>query len=87
MRRNLKKRWKTNKVFSKTDAVQKNQICIIDNSIFSGDKSYLGALYLAKWFYPDKFKDLDPEKELKEYFEKWLGITFQGKWAYPSPSK
>jgi iron complex transport system substrate-binding protein len=76
-----------NKVLSKTDAVQKDRIFIISSSIIGGDKSYLGALYLAKWSYPNQFKDIDPENALKEYFEKWLDVPFQGKWAYPPPLK
>jgi iron complex transport system substrate-binding protein len=72
-----------NKVLSKTDAVQKDRVYIISNSVLGPDKSFLGALYLAKWFYPDQFKDLDPDKVLQEYFEKWLGVPFEGKWAYP----
>ena len=83
----FKERVKANKVLGNTEAAQRDRICIIDNSIFSGDKSYLGALYLAKWFYPDQFKDLDPEKELKEYFETWLGVPFQGKWVYTPAAK
>jgi iron complex transport system substrate-binding protein len=74
-------------VLSKTGAVQKDRMYIIIGDILGGDKSYLGALYLAKWFYPDLFKDLDPEKALRDYFGKWLEIPFQGQWAYPPPSK
>jgi iron complex transport system substrate-binding protein len=76
-----------NIVLSKTDAVQKDRVYIISNSILGPDKSFLGALYLAKWFYPDQFKGLDPDKVIKEYFEKWLGVPFKGKWAYPPVSK
>ena len=82
----FKEKVKNNKVLSKTDAVQKDRIYIMTNYIYGGSKSYLGTLFLAKWFYPDQFKDLDPEKILKEYFDKWLGVSFQGKWAYPPPS-
>jgi iron complex transport system substrate-binding protein len=78
---------KINKVLSKTGAVQKDQTYVIAADIVGYNKSYLGAFYLAKWFYPDLFKDLDPDKILKEYFEKWLDIPFQGKWAYPPASK
>jgi ABC-type oligopeptide transport system ATPase subunit len=76
-----------NIVLSKTDVVKKDRIYIIPNGLLGGDKSYLGAQYLAKWFYPDQFKELDPDKVLKEYFEKWMDVPFQGKWAYPPPTK
>jgi hypothetical protein len=32
-----------------------------------------GAMYMAKIFYPDKFKDLDLEKEGNEIFKKFFG--------------
>jgi iron complex transport system substrate-binding protein len=32
-----------------------------------------GAMYMAKIFYPDKFKDLDVEKEGNEIFERFFG--------------
>ena len=82
----FKAKVKAHSVFSNTAAAQENRICIIDNSIFSGDKSFLGALYLAKWFYPDRFTDMDPDQVLQEYFETWLDVPFQGKWAFPPVS-
>ncbi len=49
-------------------------------------RSFVGAYYMAKWFYPDEFKDLDPEAVHKEYFEKWLNVPYKGIWAYPQAS-
>jgi iron complex transport system substrate-binding protein len=46
----------------------------------------MGASYMAKWFYPDIFKDLDPEAINKKYFEKWLGVPYKGIWVYPIAS-
>ena len=31
--------------------------------------------YLAKLFHPDKFEDLDVEKESNEIFERFYGVT------------
>lgn len=36
--------------------------------------------YLAKTFYPDEFKDTDPEATLKEFYEKFLPYEFGGLW-------
>jgi len=48
-----------------------------------GTRAVVGIQYLAKAAYPDKFADIDPEKIHKEYFEKWLGVKYQGIWFYP----
>ncbi|AIS52812.1 periplasmic binding protein [Thermoanaerobacter kivui] len=75
----------TNPVISKTNAGKNKQVYIIEKHLLGGDKTYLGTLYLAKWFYPERFKDVNPNQVLKEYFEKWLGIPMKGIWAYPEP--
>jgi iron complex transport system substrate-binding protein len=49
----------------------------------SGGQDPIGAAYLAKFFYPDLFLDLDPAALQREYFEDWLGIPNSGLWAYP----
>lgn len=72
-----------NKIFGKTDAAKEGRIYIIDNQVVGGDKTYLGAIYLAKLFYPEQFAGVDPDKVLQEYFDKWLGLTFKGRWVYP----
>ena len=48
--------------------------------------TYIGAIYCAKWFYPELFKDMDPEAIHKEFVEKWIGARFGGIWAYPQAS-
>lgn len=34
----------------------------------------------AKWFYPDEFKDLDPEANLREFHKKFLPVDYSGVW-------
>jgi iron complex transport system substrate-binding protein len=71
------------KVFNKTTAAREKRVYFVSTSMLGGDKTYLGALYLAKWFYPDRFMDVEPDQVLQEYFETWLDVPFQGKWAFP----
>ncbi|HEY8805315.1 MAG TPA: ABC transporter substrate-binding protein [Clostridium sp.] len=35
---------------------------------------------LAKDFYPDEFKDLNPENDLKEFYSKFMPIKYSGVW-------
>ncbi|MDK2881263.1 MAG: iron complex transport system substrate-binding protein [Clostridia bacterium] len=72
-----------NQILSKTGAGRKESVYFLNTKLLGGDKTYLGALYLAKWFYPDLFQDIDPDQVLEEYFENWLRVPFKGIWAYP----
>lgn len=36
--------------------------------------------YLAKAFYPEEFKDVDPEATLKEFYDKFLPYSYGGIW-------
>ena len=69
------------------DAVKNGQVYVLDgDTSFTSCKAVIAASYMAKWFYPEQFKDLDPEAIHKEYFEKWLGVPYNGVWAYPQAS-
>jgi iron complex transport system substrate-binding protein len=70
------------KIITKTDAGKNGRVYLLYNRLLSGDKTYLGAFYLAKWFYPDLFEDIEPDLILREYFEKWIGVPFAGIWSY-----
>ncbi len=45
------------------------------------------ALYMAKWFYPDIFGDLDPQAVHQEYIDTFQGVNFDvsehGVFMYP----
>jgi len=69
-----------------TDAIKNNRLYILDEMLVEAARNFLGAEYLAKWLYPEQFKDLDPEAIHKEYFEKWLGVPYKGIWVYPQAS-
>ncbi|MBC7342066.1 MAG: ABC transporter substrate-binding protein [Clostridia bacterium] len=79
----LKKTVLQNPVLGKTEAAKERRVYLLSTELLGGDKSYLGALFLAKWFYSDRFSDVKPEQILQGYLEKWLGVPFKGKWAYP----
>jgi len=51
---------------------------------------FLGIGYLAKWFHPELFEDLDPRANYQEYLTRFQGLEIdlekQGVFAYPEPS-
>jgi iron complex transport system substrate-binding protein len=69
-----------------TDAARNGQMYIIEELCIDSSRNFMAPLYLARWLYPEQFKDLDPEAIQKEYFEKWLGVPYKGIWAYPQAS-
>jgi iron complex transport system substrate-binding protein len=69
--------------WDKIDAVTNGRVYLIDldaNSVHPG--VYLS--YLAKWFHPEMFEDVDPAAIHKEWFERFLGIEYKGVYAYPA---
>lgn len=79
----LREEFCTRPELKETSAVKNGRVYVINSKLLGGSRTYIGELYLAKWFYPDKFEDVDPETLLKEYFERWLGVTYKGIWVYP----
>jgi iron complex transport system substrate-binding protein len=70
-----------------TDAVKNNMVFVLDGETGSAScRGVVGVCYCAKWFYPEVFKDLNPDAINKEYFEEWLGAPYAGVWAYPQAS-
>ncbi|MDR2485792.1 MAG: ABC transporter substrate-binding protein [Treponema sp.] len=64
-------------------AIKNNNVYLISVDIYSRPGYIVGVSYLAKWFYPELFKDLDPEQVHKEYMSLFHpGREFRGLWTY-----
>ena len=68
------------------DAVKDSRVYVLDGETGASCRGVVGVCYCAKWFYPEIFKDLNPDGINREYFEKWLGASYEGIWAYPPAS-
>ena len=62
------------------NAVKNNRVYSVHHAL--GRELYDCASFeaLAKFIWPDEFKDVDPEATLKEYYEKYLPFTYGGLW-------
>lgn len=69
---------------STTKASEDVNVLIICTDLNRGPIEAAGMAFLAKYFYPDLFEDLQPEDILKEYFEDWQGIPYRGYYVYPA---
>jgi iron complex transport system substrate-binding protein len=67
-------------------AVKNGRVYVIPTEIFADARFVVGIAYLAKWFHPDLFKDLDPQAIHKEYLERFQGMPYRGFYAYPEPN-
>ena len=65
-------------------AVQDGKVYVMASDIWTGPRAIIGISYMAKWFYPEVFKFLDPEKLHREYLENFQGIKYQGVYVYPN---
>lgn len=61
-------------------AVQNRRVYSIFHPWVSLIQHFVAIQSFAKWFYPDEFKDLNPEKNLEEFHRKFLPVNYGGVW-------
>lgn len=68
-------------------AIKNGHVYIQSADVFFGGRYFLSIVYMAKWFHPDLFKDLDPQEIHQEYLTKFQGLNYdldkQGAFVYP----
>ena len=64
-------------------AVTENRVYALGAPVLSGIRSLVGELYLAKWFHPDLFEDIDPEAVHRELLQKFFGQELEEVYVYP----
>jgi len=76
-------------------AVKEGKVYLISSQLWtylpgSGCRQFIGLCYLAKWFHPELFKDLDPKAIHQEYLTRFQGLDIdldkQGVFVYPELS-
>jgi ABC-type Fe3+-hydroxamate transport system substrate-binding protein len=63
-------------------AIRNGDLYAIHHGIARTLFDYVGMQFMAKAMYPAQFADVDPEAELKAYFEKYLPVTYEGTWLH-----
>ena len=68
-------------------AVKEGKVYVASGDVTYGPGNYIGIIYLAKWFHPALFEDLDPQAIHQEYLDKFLRIDYDldkhGVFVYP----
>ncbi|PVX24431.1 MAG: hypothetical protein CW691_07625 [Candidatus Bathyarchaeum sp.] len=67
---------------NETTAVKTEQVYIIKNTALVARRP-IGLLYLAKWFHPDLFDDIDPAAIHEDYVKTFFGNDPSGVFVYP----
>jgi len=67
-------------------AVKEGKVYCIAIQVTSKPRYFVGVAYMAKWFHPELFEDLDPRALNEEYLNKYQGMPYRGVYAYPEPS-
>jgi len=66
-----------------TDAVKNSRVYLISADIWTGPQAFIGIAYMAKWLYPERFRDLHPESVHKEYLKRFFGLKYRGIFVWP----
>jgi len=73
--------------WEKIKAVEAGKVYIEASDIDSGPQLFIVVAYMAKWFYPELFDDLDPEATQREYLDRFQRIEYDvdehGVFVYP----
>ncbi len=69
--------------WSELPAVKNGQVHAIYHGGARTLSDFVYAQYIAKQLYPDAFKDVDPAKNIADYYAKWLPIRAEGVFVLP----
>lgn len=65
-------------------AVKDGRVYVISGKVATGVRSIVGELYLAKWFHPNLFSDIEPEAVHEALIKEFYNLDLEGEYAYPS---
>ncbi|MEN3037357.1 ABC transporter substrate-binding protein [Methanothrix sp.] len=75
---------------SNVSAVKNKNVYILSSDVFFGGRYFLSIIYMAKWFHPDLFRDIDPKDIHQEYLTRFQHLDYdldqQGVFVYPEPT-
>ncbi|RPF46856.1 iron complex transport system substrate-binding protein [Thermodesulfitimonas autotrophica] len=69
--------------WSRIAAVRQGKVYMLSSEIFTGPRAIVGMAYMAKWLYPQLFKDVNPAAIHKEMLKKFHGLELKGAYVYP----
>ncbi|MEA1998041.1 MAG: ABC transporter substrate-binding protein [Euryarchaeota archaeon] len=68
-------------------AVNTDRVYLIDMDLVGSTANFVSAAYMAKWFYPELFADLDPQAVHQEYMTRFQRLDYDldehGVFVYP----
>lgn len=70
-------------VWDQIDAVKNGRVHILASELWVGPRAPIGILYIAKWAYPERFADMDPQTIHRRWLKKWHDRELKGIYAYP----
>ena len=75
---------------AKVTAVKNERVYILSNDILGEARHFVSIAYMAKWFHPELFEDLDPKAIHQEYLTRFQELDYDlkehGTFVYPEPS-
>lgn len=66
--------------FDEVPAVQMDNVYHMNYYLAGGSSKMIGALSIAKWLYPERFKDVDPDAVMKRWLEDFQGVSYPGRY-------
>ena len=61
-------------IFAGTTAVKDGRVYMLSDTFFGTPRHIIGFAYLAKWFHPGLFGEMNPAQLHQEYFDKFLEV-------------
>ena len=75
-------------VWDRIGAVRDDRVYVIHTDVIGGPEYFIGVAYMAKWFYPELFPDLDPRAVHRQYLDEFQRLDYDldehGIFAYPA---
>lgn len=62
--------------WSDMTAAYGTEVHVLDNLVSQGTTFVIGVVYMAKWFYPDLFEDMNPDEIFQEFVDDFMHYDF-----------
>ena len=66
--------------FDELPAIKDGNVYHMNYYLAGGCSKMIGALSIAKWLYPDRFADVDPDAVMKTWLEEFQGVAYPGRY-------